>query len=99
MKTRDLAPRQVLAIPCPTCGSRPGKPCELSAGGLRSTPHHSRELVAADDFLKKIETGAFNGTLTAELRKLTKEQLEEVAQVLIERDARRARQATGAFGT
>jgi hypothetical protein len=48
MKAVDLAPKQILSVSCPTCGAVPGKRCELSAGGLRNTPHRDRELSAAE---------------------------------------------------
>src|ERR1700674_3085987 len=47
---RDLTPKQTLSVRCPTCGVPPGKPCELSAGGLRNAPHRDRELSAAEAF-------------------------------------------------
>jgi hypothetical protein len=38
--------KQVLAIPCPTCGAKPGEKCELNSGQPRSTPHLDRSLAA-----------------------------------------------------
>ncbi len=43
-----LSPKQVLAVPCPTCGAKPGKKCELSAGQPRTDPHRDRRLIAKD---------------------------------------------------
>ena len=43
-----LSPKQVLAVPCPTCGAKPGEKCELSAGQPRTDPHRDRRLIAKD---------------------------------------------------
>jgi hypothetical protein len=48
MKRRDLTPKQILTVRCPTCGVNPGKRCELVGGRLRTTPHRDRALHAAD---------------------------------------------------
>jgi hypothetical protein len=48
VKRKDLTPKQVLAVRCPTCGASPRRRCELGAGGLRTTPHRDRALCAAD---------------------------------------------------
>jgi len=39
---------------------------------------------ASEDFLKKMEAGDFDGNLTSEIKKLSKEELEEVAGLLVE---------------
>jgi len=39
---------QVLAVPCPTCGARPGEKCELGTGQPRTEPHRDRRLAASD---------------------------------------------------
>jgi hypothetical protein len=43
-----LSLKQVLAVPCPTCGAKPGEKCELSAGQPRTDPHRDRRLIAKD---------------------------------------------------
>jgi hypothetical protein len=48
MKKKDLTPKQMSSVPCPTCGVAAGMPCELYSGGLRSGPHVDRKLAAAD---------------------------------------------------
>ena len=46
--TKELSPKQVLAVRCPTCGAAPGEQCELSTGQPRTTPHRDRRLIAKD---------------------------------------------------
>jgi hypothetical protein len=46
--TKELSPKQVLAVRCPTCGAAPGEKCELSTGQSRTNPHRDRRLVAKD---------------------------------------------------
>jgi hypothetical protein len=45
---KELSPKQVLAVRCPTCGAAPGEKCELSTGQPRTNPHRDRRLVAKD---------------------------------------------------
>jgi hypothetical protein len=45
---KELSPKQILALPCPTCGAAPGEKCELSTGQPRTEPHRDRRLIAAD---------------------------------------------------
>jgi hypothetical protein len=40
--------KQTLAVPCPTCGAKPGEKCELSTGQPRTDPHRDRRLEASD---------------------------------------------------
>ena len=40
--------KEILAIRCPTCGTKPGEKCELSTGQPRKTPHRNRRLSAED---------------------------------------------------
>jgi hypothetical protein len=40
--------KQILAIACPTCGTRPGENCELGSGRRRKIPHRDRRLAAED---------------------------------------------------
>jgi hypothetical protein len=48
MKTKDLTAKQILYVPCPTCGAATGDPCELHSGALRTEPHRDRKLSAAE---------------------------------------------------
>jgi hypothetical protein len=42
---KDLA----LTVRCPTCGAKPGEPCELSTGQPRTAPHRERRLEASEN--------------------------------------------------
>jgi hypothetical protein len=46
--TRELSPKQVLAVRCPTCGAASGEKCELSTGQPRTSPHRERVWIAGD---------------------------------------------------
>jgi hypothetical protein len=46
---KELTPKRILALPCPTCGAAAGQKCELSTGQPRYTPHLDRRLVAKDE--------------------------------------------------
>ena len=48
MKTKEAAEEQALAVPCPTCGARKNKPCELASGKRRTDPHRERLWAASD---------------------------------------------------
>ena len=41
------------------------------------------------EFLRRMDAGEFDGTLSSELRKLSKEKLSEVANALMDRDSER----------
>jgi hypothetical protein len=43
-----LTPKQILAIPCPTCGAAPGVRCQLATGQARTVPHRDRRLLATE---------------------------------------------------
>jgi hypothetical protein len=45
---KELSPKQILAIRCPTCGAAPGEKCELSTGQARNNPHLDRRWIAKD---------------------------------------------------
>jgi hypothetical protein len=45
---KELSPKQILAVRCPTCGAAPGEKCELSTGQTRNSPHRDRRLIAKD---------------------------------------------------
>jgi hypothetical protein len=44
VKWNVLTPKQALTVRWPTCSVGPGKRCELSTGGLRTTAHRDRIL-------------------------------------------------------
>jgi hypothetical protein len=48
MKIKQLTTKELLSVPCPTCGAANGKPCELHAGGQRNEPHTNRKFAAAE---------------------------------------------------
>jgi hypothetical protein len=48
VKTKELTSKQILSVPCPTCGAAIEKPCELHTGALRTAPHRDRKLSAAE---------------------------------------------------
>ena len=48
VKTRELTPKQILSVPCTTCGAAVGEPCELHTGAPRTEPHRDRKLSAAE---------------------------------------------------
>jgi len=48
VKTKELTSRQVLSVPCITCGAAIGERCELHTGALRTEPHRDRKLSATE---------------------------------------------------
>ena len=46
---KELTPKQVLAVRCPTCGAPPGVRCELGIGRHRTEPHRGRETVSMEN--------------------------------------------------
>jgi len=48
VKTRELTRKQILSVPCPTCGAATEEACELHTGALRTEPHRDRKLSAAE---------------------------------------------------
>ena len=48
VKSKELTPKQLISVPCSTCGAAIEEPCELHTGALRSEPHRDRKLSAAD---------------------------------------------------
>jgi hypothetical protein len=48
VKTKELTPKQVLSVPCTTCGAAVGEVCELHTGAPRTEPHRDRKLSAAE---------------------------------------------------
>ena len=55
----------------------------------RSVQHDQYD--SAHEFLEKMDTGELDNKFSSELKKLSKEQLDQVAQVLAERDEKRRR--------
>jgi hypothetical protein len=53
MKKKELTPKQLFAVSCPTCGVAAGKRCELHSGALRSEPHVERKFAAAEAIDRK----------------------------------------------
>jgi hypothetical protein len=48
VKTKELTPKQIFSVPCPTCGAATGEACELQTGALRNEPHRDRKLTAVE---------------------------------------------------
>jgi hypothetical protein len=48
MKSKELTLKQILSVPCPTCGAATDQACELHTGALRTEPHRNRKLSAAE---------------------------------------------------
>jgi hypothetical protein len=48
VKTKELTPKQILSVPCSTCGAAVGEACELHTGAPRTEPHRDRKLSAAE---------------------------------------------------
>jgi len=54
VKTKELTSKQILGVPCPTCGAATGEACELHTGALRSEPHRDRKLSVAEAVERKV---------------------------------------------
>ena len=48
VKTKELTPKQILFVPCNTCGAAIGEACELHPGPPRTEPHRDRKLSAVE---------------------------------------------------
>jgi hypothetical protein len=48
VKSKDLTIKQILTVPCDTCGASIGEICELNSGAPRTQPHRDRKLAAAE---------------------------------------------------
>jgi hypothetical protein len=48
MKRKELTPKQLSSVPCPTCGVAAGERCVLHSGAPRSGPHVDRTFAAAE---------------------------------------------------
>jgi hypothetical protein len=55
VKTKELTPKQILSVPCPTCGAATEEVCELHTGAPRSEAHRDRKLSAAEAVETKID--------------------------------------------
>ena len=45
---KEITPKDVLAVRCPTCGAAPGVRCQFGTGQPRIEPHRDRRLIAAE---------------------------------------------------
>jgi hypothetical protein len=54
VKTKELTAKQILSVPCNTCGAAIGEACELHTGALRTEPHRDRKLSAAEAVETKV---------------------------------------------
>ena len=70
VKTKELTPKQILSVPCPTCGAAIEEACELHTGARRTEPHRDRKLSAAEAVETKpgktITAGEATGALLAQ---------------------------------
>ena len=48
VKCGELTLKQMLSVPCRTCGAATDEPCELQTGAPRTEPHRDRKLAAAE---------------------------------------------------
>jgi len=48
VKTKELTAKQILTVPCTTCGAAIGECCVLHTGAPRTEPHRDRKLSAAE---------------------------------------------------
>lgn len=55
VKTKELTPKQLLSVPCPTCGAATHEVCELHTGAPRTEAHRDRKLSAASVVEAKVE--------------------------------------------
>ena len=62
VKAKELTLKQILAVPCPTCGVGIGKSCVPHSGAPRSRPHVDRKF-AAIDAIDPLQTICRNGTV------------------------------------
>jgi hypothetical protein len=53
VKTKELTLKQILSVPCPTCGATTQEACQLHAGALRTEHHRDRKLCAAEAVERK----------------------------------------------
>lgn len=53
MKKKELTPKQIAYVSCPTCGAAIGERCVLNSGGLRFEPHVDRKFAAIEAIEKE----------------------------------------------
>jgi hypothetical protein len=53
MKKKELTPKQLSSVPCPTCGVAAGRRCVLHSGAPRSEPQIDRKFAATEAIEKK----------------------------------------------
>jgi hypothetical protein len=53
MKIKELTPKQLISVPCPTCGVPARRRCVLLSGAPRFSPHVDRRLSAAEAVERK----------------------------------------------
>ena len=63
MSARELRPKQILSVRCPTCGAATGEVCELNSGAPRTEPHRDRKLSAADAVEMKLSKRSLSSPL------------------------------------
>jgi hypothetical protein len=56
MKMKELSPKQLSSVPCPTCGVAAGQGCMLHSGGQRSGPHVARKFAATEATERKAKS-------------------------------------------
>src|ERR1700730_215376 len=47
-ENEELTPKQLSAVPCPTCGVAAGQRCVLLSGAPRNEPHVDRKIAATE---------------------------------------------------
>jgi hypothetical protein len=53
MKMKELTPKQLSAVPCPTCGVASEQRCVLLSGAPRNEPHVRRKIAATEAVEKR----------------------------------------------
>ena len=71
VKTKELTPKQLLSVPCITCGAGVGEACELHTGAPRTEPHRDRKLSAAEAVETKAATAEIelDGCVSVRIKK------------------------------
>jgi hypothetical protein len=54
MINKVLTPKQILAVPCPTCGADRNKSCETTSYELGAEEHRERRWAASDKRLSRL---------------------------------------------
>jgi hypothetical protein len=53
MTRADITQKQLVSVPCPTCGVSAGARCLLHSGAKRAEPHVDRKLLATEAIEQK----------------------------------------------